>query len=315
MTAADNCAENDTGVARLDTTVAPYLQSLGFKGTGSVVTGSTLQSSELCTHYNDSLSGSWDDAGVLANQFGWAFISHTADYPGPYKMAHLTAKQQYNETCGSAATIDAHGLPGGHGMIAYPGAQKPPLNLQSTYGVQCFDWGRTYGHGGLTQQSAATTAPYWQNTEAVAGGPCADSALPCFTMTAQGSKRYSQPSAIIAQLNSLQPGQWLTLQAYVLVTGASPTYSQNQTKWDCTSANSADHWSNDVERYCYSDYQQIVAAITQFNANAAAAGTAPITVADPLTVGIAFGRPSFTPSPSGTATVTPTPSPTASPSP
>src|SRR5262249_3467053 len=35
ISAADNCIENDNSIARLDTTVAPYLQSLGMAGARS----------------------------------------------------------------------------------------------------------------------------------------------------------------------------------------------------------------------------------------------------------------------------------------
>jgi hypothetical protein len=59
----------------------------------------------------------------------------------------------------------------------------------------------------------------------------------------------------------LTAGQWLSLQSYVLVTGRNPTYSTNKTRWDCTSANPALHWTNDVERHCWVDYQTILAAI------------------------------------------------------
>src|SRR5690242_1698450 len=37
ISAADNCVEDDTNIARLDTVVAPYLQSLGMAGTGTLV--------------------------------------------------------------------------------------------------------------------------------------------------------------------------------------------------------------------------------------------------------------------------------------
>src|SRR5581483_4115741 len=307
VTAADNCTENDTDIAPLlpltpdSTAVAPFLQSLGFSGTGTLVTGNTQQSSYLCTHNNDSLGASWDAATTLAQQYGWSFVSHTADYPGPAKMARLTTQQQYNETCGSAATIDAHGLPGGHGMIAYPGLQTAPTSLQSVYGAECFAWGRTYGNNGLTSSSAGSTAPYWQNTEAVMGGPCNDKTQTqtggCYNLTATGSKRYKLPSKIIAQIQALQPGQWLTIQAYLLVNGTNDTaspigYTNNKTQWDCSSSNPSEHWTNDVERYCYSDYQQIVNAISTYNQNINTSGSTPITVTDPLTVGKAFTRPS-----------------------
>ena len=86
-------------------------------------------------------------------------------------------------------------------------------------------------------------------------------------------------------INALKPGRWLTFQAYLLVTGKSPRYTKDRTRWDCTSPNPALHWTNDVERYCYNDWQRVVRAI-------AARG---ITVTDPLTVGKAFGRPATYP--------------------
>src|SRR5215471_18252715 len=41
ISAADNCVEDDDSIARLDTTVAPYLQSLGMAGTGTLVNART----------------------------------------------------------------------------------------------------------------------------------------------------------------------------------------------------------------------------------------------------------------------------------
>src|SRR5579859_5128216 len=71
ITAADSCTPDDTGIARLDTTVAPYLQSLGMAGTGSLVTKSTQTSANNCTHGGDSLTASWDQATSLAQTYGW----------------------------------------------------------------------------------------------------------------------------------------------------------------------------------------------------------------------------------------------------
>src|SRR5690349_690165 len=50
ITAGDGCRPDDQGIARLDTTVAPYLASMGMSATGSLVTGRTQQASYLCTH-------------------------------------------------------------------------------------------------------------------------------------------------------------------------------------------------------------------------------------------------------------------------
>lgn len=284
MTAADNCVVNNTNVARLDTTVAPYLRSLGMTATGSLITGKTSANAVTCSHKASSMSASWAQAKSLANVFGWSFVSHTATYPAD--LAGLTPAQSEAETCGSARTIDNHGLPGGHGLIAYPGAQSTPVALHTNYGASCFAWGRRYYFGGTTVAAAATTPPYWQNTTAPNGGACNVATAPCYTIQSDGSPRYDLPWQYITQIRALGPGQWLTLQSYILVTGKNPAYTSSPLRWDCTSTNRKLHWTNDNERYCYQDWQAIISAID------AVPG---IVVTDPLTVGVAFGRPSTYP--------------------
>jgi hypothetical protein len=284
ITGADACTPDDTGIARLDTTVAPYLQSLGMAGTGSLVTDRTHRTATNCTHGGDSLTASWAQAASLAQTYGWHFVSATATYPGD--LTSLTSTQQQAETCGSANTIDNHGLPGAHGLIAYPGAQGLPTSVQAKYGARCFAWGREYDKSGTTEAAMGTTPPFWQFTRAFNGGPCNDPMASCYTITAHGSPRYATPSDIIALVDALQPGQWLSLQSYILVTGKNPPYVHNGTRWNCNSADPDLHWSNDVERYCYNDFQQVVQAI---------AARGDITVTDPLTVGVAFGRPATYP--------------------
>jgi hypothetical protein len=283
LTAADNCVANNTNVARLDTTVAPYLASLGMRGTGTIVTSKTAAVNAGCVHYSSTKSASWSQAANLGSTYGWSFVSHTAHYLTG-DLSKLSATQAFAETCGSADAIDAHGLRGGHGLIAYPGTATGILALQQQYGARCFAWGRKYGNNGLTLQSAATTAPFWQRTMAVDGGSCNDPAAACYNI-AGATSRYHTPASVIAAINALQPGQWMTIQAYVLVTGTNPPYTSSTIRWDCTSSNPALHWSNDNERYCYSDYQRIIAAV-------AAKG---IPTTDPLSVGIAFGRPASYP--------------------
>jgi hypothetical protein len=284
MTAADNCVVNNTGIARLDTVVAPYLTSLGMTGTGTLTTGKTKDNALSCTHSNSSMTASWANATWLSNQHRWSFTSHTATYPS--NLEGLTAAQSAAETCGSARTLDRHGLHGGHGMISYPGAQSSPVALHTHYGSTCFAWGREYGSAGTTVSTAADERPYWQHTVATNGGPCNDPAASCYAIPATGSKRYQLPSKFIAWINALDPGEWFTLQAYVLVSGRSPAYSSSPIRWDCRSANVRLHWTNDNERYCYKDWQAIVRAID------AKAG---VVVTDPLTVGVAFGRPATYP--------------------
>jgi len=287
ISAADNCVEDDTNIARLDTTVAPYLRSLGMAGTGTLVTKRTEDTTRHCTHYNDDLTASWADATNLAQNFGWSFVSHTATYPTLAKIESLTPAQAKAETCGSAATIKAHGLPGAAGMIAYPGSYtKNPavVKLQTVYGDTCFDWGRQYDHAKHGQNvlaTASTTPPHWVYPVAVVGGPCNDPTQPCYTVHVQNG-RYTMPSTIINQIKRLKPGMWYILQAYILVTDKNPKYPHNNNRWDCTSSDPALHWTNVTVRYCWSDYQQILQAIS---------ADPNITVTDPQTLGRAYGRP------------------------
>jgi hypothetical protein len=214
-------------------------------------------------------------------------VSHTATYPGLAAIQNFTPAEAYAQTCGSEATIAAHGLPGAAGMIAYPGSYtKNPavVNLQTQYGQNCFDWGRQYDHaqhGVNDLATESTTPPYWVYPVAVVGGPCNDPTQPCYTVHVQNG-RYTMPSTIINQIHRLKPGMWYIFQAYVLVTGKNPAYTNDRMRWDCTSPDSAEHWTNVTVRYCYSDYQQIIQAI---------AADPNITVTDPQTVGEAYGRP------------------------
>ena len=287
MSAADNCVENDTNIATMDGTIAPYLQSLGMAGTGTLVTKKTGDTTRLCTHYNEDLTASWADATSLAQNYGWSFVSHTATYPGLAAIEAFTPQEAYAQTCGSEQTIAAHGLPGAAGMIAYPGSYtKNPavINLQTKYGQNCFDWGRQYDHaqkGVNILSTASTTPPYWIFPVAVVGGPCNDPAQACYNVHIQNG-RYTLPSTVISEIKKLQPGQYFVFQAYILVTGTNPKYTTNNNRWDCTSPDPAEHWTNITVRYCYSDWQKIIQAI---------AADPKITVTDPQTVGEAYGRP------------------------
>jgi hypothetical protein len=178
MTAADNCTPDNDGIAGLATTVAPYLWLRGMSATGTLETGNTKPTAPLCVHYNDSLGASWADAANLADNYGWSFGSATATYP-VRKLNQLSPAQAYAETCGSARSIDAHGLPGGHGIITYPGTAQVPLKVQDKYGARCFAWGRLYGDDGTTQASAGSTPPYWQHTTSLNGGSCHVRSQPC----------------------------------------------------------------------------------------------------------------------------------------
>jgi hypothetical protein len=144
-------------------------------------------------------------------------------------------------------------------MIAYPGNDTGILALQRQYGAKCFAWGRKYGNNGLTVRSAGSTAPSGR-TMAVDGGSCNEPRASCYKVPG-ATGRYDDPRNVIAAINALQPGQWMTIQAYVLVTGTTPPYVSNTDRWNCTASKTARHWTNDNERYCLRDYKAIISAL------------------------------------------------------
>ena len=282
ISAADgpSCTRDDRSVATLGGVVAPYMASLGLAGTGSIQTGKTQQSTLFCTHYGETLDTSWDRAGWIARSFGWRFVSHSATYATHWDT--MSPDRIMAETCGSAQTIDAHALPGAHGLFAYP-SDSWTTEVQRDYVSTCFAFGRQYSPVPTTQEYALTP-PYFQHTKGINGGACNDRSPPCWSIHAQGNENghYNLPSSIISTMQQLTPGTWYTIQVYLLVTGKSPPYMTNPSRWDCTSADPRQHWTNDNERYCWNDFQRILNAIPSS-----------VVVTDPLTVAHEFGRPGY----------------------
>lgn len=192
----------------------------------------------------------------------------------------MTPGQQWDETCGSARVIDQHGLVGGDTLFAWPNnkvVSSPLVNFVEP----CFGTSRTYG-AGITSATRVNAAPYEQSTRSLNGGNCSDPSAPCYKFNAP--RTYVSPAAVISQINALRPGQWYTLQQYLFVTDVNPVYGASKDRWDCTAANPADHWTNDAERYCWTDVKTIYRDI----ASRIAAGK--LVLADPGGVEAAFGR-------------------------
>jgi hypothetical protein len=268
---------DDRNVAGPVTVVAPFLASRGLVATGTIQTGAINQSTVTITHDGLTAAISWDGASRLASTYGWTFVSHSATYP--LTWTGLSAAQIRAETCGSAAVIAAHGLPGSAGLYAWPSDHYVDA-IQARYVSTCIAFGRQYSKLPTTQ-AYALTPPYYQHTEGMNGGSCNDRTKPCWKVPGRAA-HYDLPQSIIDRITALTPGQWFTLQAYLLVTGKSPAYSTNTTRWDCTATDPRLHWSNDNERYCWTDYQRIVKAIPSS-----------VVVTDPLTVAHAWGRPGY----------------------
>src|SRR5579871_4159791 len=288
MTASDDylpdgafsCQADDAGIATVTGTVAPYLASLGLAPiTGTVQTANTQPTVEWCSHYRETKAASWADLSNLASQYGWRFVSHSATYPSVAQWANMSADQVYAETCGSASALEAHGLSGATGMFAWPDNKVAPNALSDV--EQCFDVSRRYG-AGVSTASQVDNSPYYQSTRQLLGGHCDAGTSQCPSDSI--GLRYSPPQNAINQINGLQPGQWLTIQVYLLVTGTNPAYTKSHDRWDCTSSDPTLHWANDAERYCFSDFQQVMTAL----ASKVAQGQ--IVITDPATAATRLGR-------------------------
>jgi hypothetical protein len=251
------CIRDDRNIAPLDTIVAPYIATHypRVHPVGSIETGPTRDTTPWCSHNGQTAATSWATARLLQSQYGWRFISHGWTYA--MNWPSLTPDRQWRETCGSRNDITNHGLLGANGQFDWPN-NSIYLPVQTTYVRNCFSFGRMYGNGITT--AAWSIANYGlQLTMGASGGHCHDASKPCYSIPTP--KAYTLPSTAIAVIRNLKPGQWLSLQTYVQVTNANPIYATNKTRWDCTSSNPADHWTNDVERYCWSDLRTILAAI------------------------------------------------------
>lgn len=272
MSAAIDCVP--TG-APLDTVVAPELASRGLKGTFSLVTNWTRETTRFCgggrVFPNSIIYGSWSDAKVLRDTYGWQAISQSRNYKN---MTTLNPNQQYDESCGSLAAFTSRGFTRAHGMFSYPN-DAYNAQIQTDIVSSCFAFGRTYAgtysdFAGAVNERSTTAAPWFQKTLSLGGGRCTNGADVCRTIN---QPPYMSPVALGDQIAGLQRDQWYALQGYRFVTGAVTG------RWDCTGADWTSHWTTAIEDYCWVDYKQILDRIQP--------GTV---VTDPLTVAESWGR-------------------------
>ncbi len=279
------CVRDDQDVAPLDTQVLPWMSTNtpNVHLTGSVETGVTQDNADWCAHSGESLAASWSQLQAFQSQYGMRFISHSADYPlswtqAPKSWTGTLADWQRYETCGSRDAITAHGLLGADGQFDWPAQQTDPTVLGDDVEA-CFDFNRTYQGTGVNTLAQVQSSNYQASTRQLLGGHCNIPGLTCDDVSPW---RYTVPRSVMTQIQSLQPGQDLNLQAYVLVRNTNPVYATNQDQWDCTAADPAYHWSNDVERYCWNDFKRIVQFL-QTDPN--------VVVTDPKGVAVAWGMP------------------------
>jgi hypothetical protein len=190
------------------------------------------------------------------------------------------------DVCGSLAVFAAHGFDAS-GMFDYPDNQlTDTIQLSTT--INCFDFGRIYDNGrniealngtGLPHNGGGYTGTqYWYaKTISINGGYCNDPSLTASCRTVKGVARAYQNVPELEALVKVDPGQWVNLQAYRLVTGSKIDSSRNT--WDCTSPNWQEHWTSQTELFCDNDYLSIMSSIPSTTV-----------VTDPASVAAAWGR-------------------------
>ena len=250
--------------------VAAQLKQRGRAGTGSAVVNYTRESTRGCRTAFPVQYSSWADMARLRDTYGWSFISNGQTHRD---MTQMTLEQQQTESCGSKTAFVNHGHLRTEGLFAY-GNDKSTLEIQANVVSKCFAYGRKYGPG--RNLRSALTAPWMQSTYTMAGGKCNNRALPCYTMATKTGTRYDSPDKLAA-LMAPAADEWTVVQGYRFVTGKqeAPEYFT----WDCTSPDWRNHWTTAIEMYCLSDYLSAVDRIP-----------AGVVVADPYTVGKAWGR-------------------------
>jgi hypothetical protein len=296
-----SCRRMDKNIAPMDTMVLPWLAANAPRVhlTGSIETKPTdrvvsTTKPYWCAHYGESIAPSWTTLQSWAAKYEMRFISHSADYPlnwttAPASWTGTLAGWQDYETCGSRDDITAHGLLGANGQFNWPSQVTDPTVMTNDVN-QCFFMNRTYHGTGVNTLATVQADQNIASTQQLIGGSCNVVGLPCAAPLPDCSTcLYAVPRQIINQINALQPGQEMNLQAYVLVRNSNPDvntginqYKVNADRWDCTNPNPAYHWSNDAERYCWVDFQRIMRAI-QGNPN--------VIVTDPQGVAVAWGMP------------------------
>ena len=239
--------------------VAQAMASMGFTGTGAVVTN-TIGSTNSCSGFSaHNQNATWGDLSAL-QALGWGFVSASETYV-PY-MTSLAYAQQVTDSCGSLTNsstgLYAHGFDDAWGMFAYPDDQFTKA-IQANPVSRCFAFGRTY-QGGRNIRSGMA-APWLQRTTSISGGRCNDPTLPCYTLAVTGcstcTPRYTAPAALATLVNTAGD-EWTSIQFYRFLVGSG---TDGTLSWDCTSPNWQDHYTSQGETYCYNDFLSMLASI------------------------------------------------------
>ena len=239
----------------------------------------------------------WTQLTQWQNEYGYSVTSEgetdaTLAGPGaisfPYtsKVNGMVIPSLNAEICGSLNIFSQYGF-NAAGMFDNPDNKfSDSIDLSTT--TSCFDFSREYYIGrniqaldgtGLAHNGGGYTgSQYWYSkTISINGGDCND---PNPADTCHNIKTANRQYENVPELEALvkvDPGEWVELQAYRLVTGSNINNTSNS--WDCTNSNWQDHWTGQTELFCDNDYLNIINSIPSTTV-----------VTDPATVAAAWGR-------------------------
>jgi len=239
-------------------------------GTGNVVIDRASETDvPACMTYG--LMATWEQIADLRDTHGWTFVSAGDAYRD---MTDLSADEQLEESCGSLASLEAHGHPRGWGMFAYPNNRRTTA-IQSSVVSTCFAYGRAYDNYRFNALGRMVE-PWFQRTFSVNGGACTALGAWCSSLEETGANHYYRSPESLASLMMPAAGEWSVVQMYRFVRGAQ---SSSTFSWDCTSPDPDLHWVSNSELYCYDDF---LWALQQIPSD--------VVVTDPATVAEAWGR-------------------------
>ena len=139
--------------------VAEALAAQGVRATGVVVPARTLESGIL--DYNGNLYPSWQELGVLRDQYGWSFVSNGQNR---VDITTLPRDEQFAESCGSLAAFESHGHLRAWGMYG-PGSNNITDEIATNVVGTCFGFTRLYWGNNLNDRAVVTQPPYYAYTE------------------------------------------------------------------------------------------------------------------------------------------------------
>ncbi len=280
------CTKPTVGAMTLDQVLSELsTQSRPLTAVGNVIVDRTSSTStNICVGNNTYPT--WAQLVQWHSEYGYDVTSDGDTYahlagPGAISFPYtspvngMVIPSLNSEICGSLSYFTQNGL-NAVGMFDYPD-NKYSASIQLSTTATCFDFGRMYNTGPNIEPTTESGNNWFASTISINGGDCNDPSPTDTCHNIKGATRQYTNVPHLESLANVNPGTWVDLQFYRLVTGSNINNSTNS--WDCTSPNWYDHWTGQSELFCNNDFLSIINSIPST-----------VIVTDPATVATAWGR-------------------------